>query len=196
MKKNYQEECLADVKPPIIFCQLKPTLNPKETQGEQEMPRNKDIYTIDKDKPMKIRGSDLKNAIYPLNIHKKDTKNPLVPSAEKTKKTVKFTVFGQHDTLCDTNGNEVENGFPVTEDDNKCMARIEHQNPPQYFIKVNSQGKPFNPVGPEEGQLNKDLKYKKQWEFKGVNKKVFNFYLNFLKTKNMSWLNNAGRELF
>lgn len=159
------------------------------------MPRNKDIHIINKDKPIKIRGSDLKNAIYPLNLNKKNVLNPLVPSSEKTQKTIKFTVFGQHDILCDINGNEMENGFPITEDDNKCMARLEHQNPPKYFVKVNSQGKLFNPVGPEEGQLHKDLKYKKQWEFREVNKKVFNFYLNFLKTKNPSWINNANREM-
>lgn len=159
------------------------------------MPRKKDLRAIDESKPIRVRQSDLSNCVLPLNIKRKG-QNPLTPTTTKTQKTVRFTIYGKHNRLCDINGNEVENGFPITDDDDECMARVDYVTPPKYYIKVDATGKPYNAIGIESGTLNKDLKYKKQWNFKEVNKKAFNFYLNFLKTKNLSWLNNAGREIF
>lgn len=160
------------------------------------MPRNKDMAKINQDKPINVRGDGWRSAVFPLNINKKIQGNPIVPTGEKAKSVVKFTIFGQHSALVDVNGNQIENGFPMTDDDDKCMARVDYTNPAKYYIKVNSQGHPYNPIGMyEEGTLNKDLKFKKQWQFREVNKKVFNFYLNFLKTKNKAWINNCSREL-
>jgi hypothetical protein len=33
-----------------------------------------------------------------------------------------------------------------------------------------------------------------EWEFKETTKQVFDKYINFLKTKNVAWLNNAERD--
>jgi hypothetical protein len=48
-----------------------------------------------------------------------------------------------------------------------------------------------------EGQNNKFLSKigREEWQFKEVNEKIFDLYLNFLSTKNIAWLNNAEREL-
>lgn len=159
------------------------------------MPRKKDIAKIDKAKPIRVRPTDIQNAIFPLNIKRKQ--DIFNPSHKKIRSVVKFTIFGQHSNIVDITGDPIENGFPETNDDEKCMARVDYTNPPRYYVKVNPQGLLYNPMGIlDEGTLNKDLKYKKQWQFREVNKKVFNFYLNFLKTKNPLWINNANRELF
>lgn len=161
------------------------------------MRRNKDMAKINENKPIKVRGSDLKNAIFPLNIDRKSKVDPLKPTGVRTKQTVCFTIFGQHDELVDIEGNKIENGFPCTEDKEKEMAKIIYVNPPKYYVKVDSSGMLYNPMGLyEEGLLNKDLKYKKQWDYREVNKKVFNLYINFLKTKNQAWLTSANREMF
>jgi hypothetical protein len=70
--------------------------------------------------------------------------------------------------------------------------------PTRYYIKVGTYGKIYNPIGLySEGQNTKFLSKigRKQFEFKEVNQRVFDFYINFLSTKNMAWLNNAEREL-
>ena len=48
-----------------------------------------------------------------------------------------------------------------------------------------------------EGRLKKYMaKFgKKEWTLKKVNPKVFQFYVSFLKTKNLAWFNNAEREM-
>jgi hypothetical protein len=157
---------------------------------------NKDINLINKDKGMRVRPDDLRNAIHPLNINKKVQYTSAAPlSNKRTKETVKFTFFGEHESLADIQGNSTDDGFPVTDNDEKVMARVDHFDPPKYYVKVDSSGKLYDPIGLlTEGTLNKDLKYKKQWEFREVNKKVFSCYLNFLKTKNHAWLNSGNRE--
>ena len=49
----------------------------------------------------------------------------------------------------------------------------------------------------DEGQHNKILAKvgKNQFNFKRVNKKVFDLYTTFLRTRNLAWLNNANREI-
>lgn len=68
----------------------------------------------------------------------------------------------------------------------------------KHYIKVGTYGKIYNPIGSfSEGTANKFLAKvgKKAWEFEEVNSKVFDMYVNFLRTKNMAWLNNAEREM-
>jgi hypothetical protein len=47
-----------------------------------------------------------------------------------------------------------------------------------------------------EGTAKKQMRHagKPEWEFKETNEVVFNKYINFLRTKNIAWLNNAERE--
>jgi len=103
-----------------------------------------------------------------------------------------YTIFGSHEDL-DNDGN------PLIQDKKKCLAYIRHGNEDEHFyLKVGTYGKIFNPIGLySEGRQNKFLSKigKEEYSFTRVNSKVFSMYLNFLRTKNMAWLNNAEREL-
>lgn len=104
-----------------------------------------------------------------------------------------YTLIGQHTTI----DNE---GFPTVdnEDQSAFAKKITTHNKSRYFIKVGVHGKIYNPIGLySEGTSNKFLARagKKAWDFKEVNSKVFDMYINFLRTKNIAWLTNAQREI-
>lgn len=105
-----------------------------------------------------------------------------------------YTIFGSHDFLD-------EDDKPRANSENKNVVAKSVQTddkPLRYYIKVGTYGKIFNPIGLfSEGNNTKFLSKigKKQFEFKEVNYKIFNLYLNFLRSKNIAWLNNAEREL-
>ena len=105
-----------------------------------------------------------------------------------------YTIIGDHDFLDD-------NGKPrANEENSKVVAKMvtTDDKPSRYYIKVGTYGKIYNPIGLySEGKNTKFLSKigRKQFEFKEVNNKVFDLYLNFLTTKNIAWLNNAEREL-
>lgn len=75
------------------------------------------------------------------------------------------------------------------------------QTHPRYYIKLDPNSKIFNPKkilsSIEEKNsldfLNKVCK--NTWEFKEVTPQVFQKYLMFLKTQNLSWLKDAQRDL-
>jgi hypothetical protein len=115
-----------------------------------------------------------------------------------TKEPVKeyeyFTLIGDHSFLDDHNRPRVDN------ENIKVVAKTitTDNKPTRYYIKVGTYGKIYNPIGLyTEGQNTKFLSKigRKQFEFKEVNKYVFDLYTNFLATKNLAWLNNAEREL-
>ena len=47
-----------------------------------------------------------------------------------------------------------------------------------------------------EGTARKQMRHagRPEWQFKETTKQVFDKYINFLKTKNVAWLNNAERD--
>lgn len=70
--------------------------------------------------------------------------------------------------------------------------------PTRFYIKIGLHGKIYNPIGLySEGKNTKFLSKigKKEFEYTEVNQKVFDMYINFLKSKNIAWLNNAEREM-
>jgi hypothetical protein len=105
-----------------------------------------------------------------------------------------YTIIGDQDFL-DSNGKP-----RASKENNKVVAKTvtTDDKPSRYYIKVGTYGKIYNPIGLySEGNNTKFLSKigRKQFEFKEVNNKVFDMYLNFLTTKNIAWLNNAEREL-
>lgn len=111
-----------------------------------------------------------------------------------TKSYAYYTILGDHDYL-DNNGKPRSN-----DENNKVAAKsiITDNKPARYYIKVGTYGKIYNPIGLfSEGKNTKFLSKigRKEFEFKEVNAKVFDLYINFLTTKNTAWLNNAEREL-
>lgn len=102
-----------------------------------------------------------------------------------------YALIGKHDFID-------EEDYPRA-NENKALAKLViNNNKKKYMIKVGAYGKIFNPLGlHSEGRENKFLSKigKNEWNFKEVNSKVFEMYLNFLKSRNIAWLNNAQREL-
>jgi hypothetical protein len=122
----------------------------------------------------------------------RDIRKILNPTKEKSSIDTKYyTILGNHDYID-------EEDKPRTEE-NKALARsITVNNRTRYFIKIGAYGKIFNPIGlHSEGKENKFLSKigRKEWDFKEVNMRVFDLYLNFLKSRNIAWLNNAQREM-
>lgn len=115
------------------------------------------------------------------------------PSKDKnTSEYEYYTVLGKHSHI-DTEKN------PRVPDQKNALAytKLSEQDK-QYYIKVGLYGKIYNPIGLySEGRANKFLSKvgKAEYNFTRVNQKVFDMYLNFLRTKNIAWLNNAEREL-
>jgi hypothetical protein len=104
-----------------------------------------------------------------------------------------YTVIGKQDFLKDKT--------PMVNDEAQALAKKiinTKANTSRYFIKIGTYGRPYNPIGLySEGQNNKFLTKagKPLYTFKEVNEKTFNFYINFLTTKNTAWLSNTEREL-
>lgn len=104
-----------------------------------------------------------------------------------------YTMLGDHDFI------DSDNKPQAKTDSSKVVAKLNIKNGSnRFYIKVGTYGKIFNPIGLfSEGKNQKFIAKigRKEFEFKEVNKKVFDLYLNFLSTKNIAWLNNAEREM-
>lgn len=104
-----------------------------------------------------------------------------------------YTLLGDHDFMD-------ENSNPRTNDETKktLAKKISKNNSEKFYIKTGAYGRIYNPMGLfSEGKGDKFVAKlgKKEFEFKEVNYKIFEMYINFLSTKNIAWLNNAEREL-
>jgi hypothetical protein len=93
-----------------------------------------------------------------------------------------------------------ENNNPrLFKDNKKTLAKklFTENNKPRYLIKMNTDGKFHNPlsISSKQKMVGNFLDRKcREPKFRSVSNKVFNMYLNFLKSKNLSWLYNADRE--
>ena len=68
----------------------------------------------------------------------------------------------------------------------------------KYYAKRGKYGSLYNPIGMfSEGTASKRLGHsgKFEWKFPEVGKRAFEFYRDFLRTKNIAYLHNAEREL-
>lgn len=81
-----------------------------------------------------------------------------------------------------------------SEDEHARQVSIGKSN--RYYAKVGPTGRLFNPFGNYEEFESKSRRKnrKKPFELREVTQRVFDFYLQFLKTKNKAWLTNAERE--
>lgn len=114
-----------------------------------------------------------------------------VKQSDRTEKL--YTVLGDHDFIDEDNNPRIKKSL------NKTLAKsIESNGTIKYLIKIGQYGQIYNPMGMySEGQNNKFLAKigRNAWEFKEVNQQIFDMYINFLRTKNLAWLNNAERGL-
>lgn len=122
-----------------------------------------------------------------FNPNTKVNQNEPVNSNEKY-----FTILGNHDYLDQDNRPRTNAESP-----NTFAKSIAKDSVTKFFIKVGTYGKIYNPMGMfSEGKENKfNAKIgKKEFDYKQVNKRIFDLYVTFLSTKNIAWLNNAERE--
>ncbi len=148
--------------------------------------RAKDIEkAIFQPKKTSLKSTHMHNAIIVFCL--KGNENELV----SLDSTLVFNTEKEYPRLWDTDKQ------PADLRDEAC-AKIEVRNGNiTYSIKRNTHGRFLNPIGIyDEFRHMKDLKKTGRAEFRydPVNKKVFELYLNFLKTKNPAWLINAERE--
>ena len=119
---------------------------------------------------------------------------PVANKAEShTTKEYYYCVFGEHDFI------DTDNNPRMNKEAPKTLAKyIETETYKKYLIKVGTHGRIYNPMGMySEGNEAKFLAKigKHEWSFKSVNKDIFDKYINFLRTKNIAWLNNAERDM-
>lgn len=111
-------------------------------------------------------------------------------SKETSNKTIcYYAVLGDHDFIDNENKPRTQN-----ESKHTLAKRINNK----FYIRVGTYGRIYNPIGMfSEGKSDKFVAKvgKKEFDFKEVNQKIFDLYLNFLSTKNIAWLNNAEREM-
>lgn len=118
-----------------------------------------------------------------------------ISSTGKETKNVSYTFHGWHDYLDD-------NDIPVlcdtkTEkagDRDRAFAKSVNG---QFFVKCNTSGQMYNPLDQMHGgsYAKENARMGKMWEFRSVPKISFDRYLQFLRTKNVSYLLNAEREM-
>lgn len=104
-----------------------------------------------------------------------------------------FTIAGSEDFM-DNNNNP-----RVNVDNNTVYAKriLRDDGSYRYSIKTSSSGKFYNPLSIYDSENNKNFIERicrSSDKFRNVNSKAFDLYLNFLRTKNVAWLNNAERE--
>lgn len=114
-----------------------------------------------------------------------------------------YCVIGMEDFIDNDEYPRINNG-----DDSRVMAKLivyakpknmlNKQNTERYYILVNENGTPYNPV-----LLHSSVKNKKNYtdticknkQFKKVDSYIFKKYINFLKTKNKRILANLQRDI-
>jgi hypothetical protein len=114
-------------------------------------------------------------------------------SIKPTQDNQYYTLVGQEDFI------DNENNPRIEKDDNRVLAKKTLQNKLKYLIKLDNAGKFYNPLSPVSSiRPIKILQTISLYDnrFKEVNQTAFNMYLNFLRSKNIAWINNAEREVF
>ena len=106
-----------------------------------------------------------------------------------------FTLIGQEDTVNQENYPVIS----VSQPDKVFAKRVSRKNgTTKYLVRLASNGKLYNPLsiyGVEQDKSFLNRVCRSDKKFKEVNQRAFEWYLNFLSTKNIAWLNNAEREM-
>lgn len=114
----------------------------------------------------------------------------------KSSRDTEITAYGyignsDYDKL-DTNGHPVVDTDRPFESEKVYAVKVEGSNN-LYYVRQDNRGYLCNPIESKYGkQKIKDGKF--NWQLKKTTKQAFEFYLHFLTTKNLLWLNKASRE--
>jgi hypothetical protein len=117
-------------------------------------------------------------------------------NSEKTNLTGKITAYGyvgdRNIDHIDDFGNPIVETKSPFESPNVYAVKVEG-DVTMYYARQNKRGFLYNPD--EDGmvaQKQKEGKY--NWQLKKTSSLAFDYYLHFLKTKNILWLRKATRE--
>ena len=107
--------------------------------------------------------------------------------------SVFYTLSGQEDSIVD------DKPVKATEND-EVYAKLLQKKDGSYkhMIRTSADGRLYNPMsiyGQEKTNDFLDRVCKSNDKFKTVNEKSFNWYIQFLTTKNLAWFHNAEREI-
>ena len=134
---------------------------------------------------------------------KKKVEQHIINKKKATKKPkrveVIYTVTGKQDYLDDEIYPciKMESKTAVESPDAFAM-KITVGKQTKYYAKHGKHGRLYNPIGMfSEGMAQKRLGHagRLEWKFIEIGEKVFQFYRDFLRTKNIAYLHNAEREL-
>lgn len=111
-----------------------------------------------------------------------------------------YTFLGEQDRLD-------QQGFPILdleydddvfEEPDAYAVKLVKGQKTNYYVKRGKYGKLFNPIGMySEGRKHQQMRHagRPEWRLEPTSEKIFTYYIQFLKTKNAAWLNNAEREI-
>lgn len=128
-----------------------------------------------------------------LNINEQDF--VLNQKQDVSSRNEYYTLVGNGDFI-----DEHKNSRANQDNFSKILAKkiLREDKSIRYSIRITNAGKLYNPIsiyGEEKQNTFLDRVCKTEPKFRDVNLKAFNLYLNFLNTKNLSYLHNAEREL-
>lgn len=121
------------------------------------------------------------------------------PSSLFSKKTNKEEVVEYYTVRGNESFIDEANKPRVNTENNSVLAKktIRKNGTTKYSIRLGNNGKFYNPVsiyGQEKTHTFLNRICRSNDRFKEVSPKVFDMYIEFLNTKNVSWLINAERE--
>lgn len=149
---------------------------------------------------MRTLPRDMKDFLAPAKKSENiDGYEPKKAFQESTISSVGYTLGGDPNKKCPECTITLDDG----KDNPDCYAkRIAYNGEKgvveKYFVKFGIDGFMFDPWGPfSEGSQSKfaRLHGRPTWNFREVNKKVFEYYITFLQTRNKAWKVNAEREV-
>jgi hypothetical protein len=132
-------------------------------------------------------------------ISRKELEKATITQTKKDQKVISYkpdlvyyTLFGKHYAVD-------EEGNPLSKTDKGAYAKQQRQgNSYSYFVKTGNSGHLLNPssglYSDEENKFN-SAKGQMYFKFQKVTKTAFDYYLNFLRTRNPAWLRHAEREI-
>ena len=123
---------------------------------------------------------------------------------EETTEGYFYTIKGQETFIDKQNFPRINGDLTTVKEDSKVFAyKVQYTNPnghesEKYYVKRGKHGRLFNPIGLfSEGNSGKIMKHsgKLEWTLQSVNQKCFDYYINFLRTRNEAHLSNAERQV-
>lgn len=115
---------------------------------------------------------------------------------------VVYTIFGSHDYLDEDNKPAIfDDGDIEAEDRDIAFAKVVRIDggDPHYSVRRDSAGRILDPLGMFSERNHNKMRHhtqRRQWEWVEVNKRVFEYYVRYLETKNRAHYINAEREVF